>query len=117
MLDQFFNFILPPIEHFRLIGYWMAFFAAFLETALVVGFLLPGSVLLLLLGALSAGGHLDFGDLLWFAIAGAILGDNLNYWLGLRYGNQWIHEDVWFLKPKHFDKTRQFFDQIGRAHV
>jgi len=117
MVDQFFNLILPSIEHFHLVGYWVAFFAAFLETTLVVGLLLPGSTLLLLLGALSAGGHLDFGDLLWFAIAGAILGDNLNYWLGRRYGNQWTHDEVWFLKPVHFDKTRQFFDAHGAKSV
>ena len=79
MIEQLFNSILPSIEHFRLLGYWVAFFAAFLETALVIGLLLPGSTLLLLLGALSATGHLDFAGILWFAVAGAILGDNLNF--------------------------------------
>lgn len=117
MVEQFFNAILPSIEHFHLLGYWVAFLAAFLETALVVGLLLPGSTLLLLLGALSAAGYLDFGDLLWFAVAGAILGDNLNYWLGRRYGHQWIQEGVWFLKPEHFEQTRQFFDAHGAKSV
>ncbi|MDA0653547.1 MAG: hypothetical protein O3C49_09765 [Proteobacteria bacterium] len=92
MIEGLFPSILPSIEHFHLLGYWVAFFAALLETALVVGLLLPGSTLLLLLGALSASGHLDFGDLLWFAVAGAVLGDNFNYWLGRRYGNGWVRD-------------------------
>lgn len=117
MLEQFFNAILPSIEHFHLLGYWVAFFAALLETAFVVGLLLPGSTLLLLLGALSAAGYLDLGGLLWFAVAGAILGDNLNYWLGRRYGHRWIRDGVWFLKPEHFEQARGFFDAHGAKSV
>lgn len=91
--------------------------AAFLETALVVGLLLPGSTLLLLLGALSASGKLDIGDLLWFSVAGAVLGDNLNYWLGRRYGKRWISDGVWILKPDHFAKASEFFDRHGAKSV
>lgn len=117
MIEQLFNSVLPSIEHFHLLGYWVAFFAAFLETALVVGLLLPGSTLLLLLGALSATGHLDFAGVLWFAVAGAILGDNLNFWLGNRYGRTWIRDGVWLLKPEHFEQARRFFDVHGAKSV
>ena len=63
MIEQLFSSLLPSIEHLNLFGYWIAFFAALFETALVIGLLLPGSTLLLLLGALDASGKLDFGDL------------------------------------------------------
>lgn len=88
-IERLFTAILPSIEHFHLLGYWIAFFGALAETVLGVGLLLPGSTLLLLLGTLAASGYLDFGDLLWFAVAGAVLGDNVNYWLGARYGQRW----------------------------
>ncbi|AYH45687.1 bifunctional DedA family/phosphatase PAP2 family protein [Azoarcus sp. DN11] len=117
MVERFFAALLPSIEHFHLLGYWLAFLCALAETALGVGLLLPGSTLLLLLGALSAGGYLDFGDLLWFSIAGAVLGDNLNYWLGQRYGNQWARDGVWFLAPDHFELARRFFDRHGAKSV
>ncbi len=117
MIESLFASILPSLEHFHLLGYWLAFFAALLETAFVVGLLLPGSTLLLMLGALSASGHLDFVDLLWFAIAGAVLGDNFNYWLGQRYGNRWVRDGVWFLTPDHFGKARSFFDRHGAKSV
>jgi len=117
MIDNLFNLVLPSIEHFHLIGYWLAFFAALLETTLLIGMILPGSTFLLVLGAYSAGPHLDFGDLLWFAIVGAVLGDNLNYWLGKKYGKQWVKTGIWFIKPAHFDRTREFFDNHGAKSV
>ena len=117
MIERLFTTILPSIEHFHLLVYWVAFFAGLLETALVVGLLVPGSTLLLLLGALSASGHLDFGDLLWFAVAGAVLGENFNYGLGRRYGIGWVRDGVWFLIPDHFEHARRFFDRHGAKSV
>ncbi|MGE4560995.1 MAG: VTT domain-containing protein, partial [Desulfobulbus sp.] len=117
MIEKFITALLPSIEHVHLLGYWMAFFAALLETALVVGLLLPGSTFLLLLGALSAVNVLDFGDLLWFAVAGAVLGDTLNYWLGQRYGNTWIHGGLGFLSPTHFEYARRFFARHGAKSI
>ena len=103
MTDEITHFILPALGHLQGIGYWVAFIAALVETALVVGLFIPGSTLLLFLGALSASGRLDFTTLLWFAVAGAIIGDNLNYWLGKRYGQRWMRNGVGFLKQEHFD--------------
>ena len=117
MIERLFNAILPSIEHFHMLGYWAAFFAALLETALVAGLFLPGSTLLLLLGVLAAGSYLDFGDLLWFAVAGAVLGDNFNYWLGERYGKKWTRDGVWFLTPSHFEQAHRFFDRHGARSI
>lgn len=117
MIEKFFTALLPSIEHIHPLGYWVAFAAALLETALVVGLFVPGSTFLLLLGALAASGSLDFGDLVWFAVAGAFLGDNLNYWLGKRYGTTWTRDGVWFLTPDHFVYARRFFDRHGERSV
>jgi undecaprenyl-diphosphatase len=117
MIERLFTALLPSIEHVHLLGYWVAFAAALLETTLVVGLFLPGSTLLLLLGALSANGYLDFGDLVWFAVAGAFLGDNCNFWLGQRYGNKWTRTGVWFLTPAHFAHAHRFFDRHGAKSV
>lgn len=116
-MDKILTLLLPSIEHFQLLGYWFAFFAALFETVIVVGLFFPGSTLLLLLGALAANGQFDFGDLLWFAIAGAVLGDNLNYWLGQRYGHKWTSGGIWFITPEHLAKTRSFFDRHGAKSV
>ena len=98
-------------------GYWFAFIAAFAETLLVVGLLLPGSALILLMGMLAGQGYLDLGDLVGFAVAGAILGDNANYWLGRRYGRRWLSQDRWFFKTEHLHKAEDFFRRHGGKSV
>lgn len=117
MIEQLFQSLLPSIEHFHSLAYWLAFAMAFAETALVVGLIVPGSTLLLLLGALTATGKIDFAGVLWFGVAGAVLGDNLNYWLGKRYGQRWLKTGVWFLKPEHFEQAHEFFDRNGAKSV
>jgi len=113
MIEHLYELLLPSIGHFHSLAYWVAFAAAFAETALVVGLLVPGSTLLLLLGALSATGQIDFAGVFWFGVAGAVLGDNLNYWLGKRYGRRWLTAGVWFLKPGHFEQAHAFFNRNG----
>ncbi len=117
MADSFIHIILPALQHFQMLGYWTAFFAALLETTIGVGLILPGSTLILFLGTLSGRGYFDFGDLLWFAVIGAIIGDNVNYYLGKKYGAEWIKKGVLFLKPEHLEKGRTFFDAHGAKSV
>ncbi|MEJ2427320.1 MAG: LssY C-terminal domain-containing protein [Deltaproteobacteria bacterium] len=117
MVNDLINHILPSIEHFHFGGYWLAFFAAFLETTLGIGLLLPGSTIILVLGALSARGYVDTGDLVWFAVLGAILGDNINYYLGRRYGARWLEKGFWFLRSNHIEKARHFMDAHGAKSV
>ena len=109
--------LLPAIDHFHSIGYWLALFAALLETTVGIGLFIPGSMFILFLGALSAQGYLDVGDLLWFAIAGAIIGDNLNYYLGRKYGSKFTKDGIWFIKPEHLKKGKTFFDNHGAKSV
>lgn len=117
MINNLINFLLPSIEHYHVAGYWLAFFAALLETTFGIGLLLPGSTIILFLGALSARGYLDTGDLIWFAVVGAILGDNINYYLGRRYGPKWMEKGYWFLKSDYIDKTRNFMETHGAKSV
>jgi membrane protein DedA with SNARE-associated domain len=117
MINDFINTIIPSVEHFGIGGYWIAFFAALLETTVGIGLFLPGSTIILLLGAISARGYLDLGDLLWFAVAGAIIGDNINYYLGKRYGAKWLKKSIPFLKPQYLEKGMRFMDAHGAKSV
>ena len=117
MSDYIINILTPAVGHLGVMGYWIAFFAAMLETTIIIGLFLPGSTVILLLGAMSAYGYFDLGDLLWFAIAGAILGDNINFYLGKKYGSAWAQKGVWFLKQEYFEKAKSFFDAHGAKSV
>jgi membrane protein DedA with SNARE-associated domain len=117
MINDLINHILPSIEHVSAGGYWIAFFAALLETTFGIGLILPGSTIILFLGALSARGYLDIGDLIWFSVLGAIIGDNVNYYLGRKYGTKWLEKGFWFLKSNHIKKARNFMDTHGAKSV
>ena len=117
MINDMLHHLLPAIAHFRVAAYWIAFFAALLETTVGIGLILPGSTLILFLGAFSASGYLDVGDLIWFAVMGAIIGDNLNYYLGKKYGAKWLRKGFWFLKTQHIEKARQFLDAHGAKSI
>ncbi len=114
---HFIQSILPSIAHFHIIGYWIAFLAVLLETIIGIGLIIPGSTIVLFMGALAAGGVLDLGDLLWFAIAGAIIGDNLNYFIGKKYGSKIFKKGFWFIKPEHFKKGEIFFEKHGSKSI
>ncbi len=106
------NIILPNVAYFGVWGYWMVFFATLLETILIVGLFMPGSTIVLIFGALAANGYYDFGDLVFFAAIAALIGDNINYYIGRKYGYSWAR-NRWFIKEKHFEKGRYFFNTYG----
>ncbi|MEJ2728931.1 MAG: LssY C-terminal domain-containing protein [Deltaproteobacteria bacterium] len=117
MINDMIHHLLPAVAHFRVVGYWIALFAALLETTVGIGLILPGSTLILFLGAVSAGGYLDVGDLIWFAVMGAIIGDNLNYYLGKKYGARWLRGGFWLIKAQHAEKARLFMNTHGAKSV
>lgn len=114
---EFVQSLLPTIEHFHIAGYWIAFAAALLETIIGVGLFLPGSTTILFLGTLAGKGYFDLGDLLWFAAVGAIIGDNINYFIGRKYGAKILEKGFWFLEASHFKKGENFFKQYGTKSV
>ena len=116
-MEQIVSQLMSSLDNFHYLLYGLAFCAALFETALLIGLILPGSTMLLFLGAYSAGGNLNFTALWGFAVIGAILGDNLNYYLGKRFGNQWVKKGWWFLKAKHVDHTRHFLDAHGAKSI
>lgn len=61
-------------------GYWAVFLGISLESA---GIPLPGETITLVGGFLAGSGELNYWLVLASAIAGAVIGDNCGYWLGV----------------------------------
>lgn len=78
---MFFTYIQPLVATY---GYWAVFIIVMLESA---GVPLPGETALLL-AAIFAGatGQLDIAAVIAVAAAGAIIGDNIGFWVGRRFG-------------------------------
>jgi membrane protein DedA with SNARE-associated domain len=60
-------------------GYWAIFFGIMLENA---GVPLPGETITLVGGFLAGSGELTYGWVLACATGGAVIGDNIGYWIG-----------------------------------
>jgi membrane protein DedA with SNARE-associated domain len=89
-------------------GYWLIFGGIMLENA---GIPIPGETITLAGGFLAGNGELRFIYVLGCAIAGAILGDNLGYWLG-RWGGMGLLENaakVFRLPADEVTKARDKF--------
>lgn len=65
-------------------AYLTVFLAALLEAIPVLGAVIPGSTIILALGALVPGGELGLGPVLAAATSGAMLGDGMAFWIGHR---------------------------------
>lgn len=68
--------------HWTLVG---VFLVALGESLAVVGLIVPGAAMMVAAGALVALGAIGFWPTLLAAVAGAITGDGLSYWLGRHY--------------------------------
>lgn len=109
--------LFPDPTHFYVTGYWIAFFAALVETTIGIGLIIPGSTIILILGALSARGSFDTYDLIWFAATGAILGDNINYYLGRKYASRWQEHGFGLLKLSQIEKSKYFINKYGLTSI
>jgi membrane protein DedA with SNARE-associated domain len=65
-------------------GYLVVFFGVMLES---VGEPLPGETILIAAGPPVHRGVLDFGDTLFLGSFGAVVGDQIGYWIG-RFGGE-----------------------------
>lgn len=89
------------------------FTIAFLETLLLVGFIFPGSLALVAIGGLIASGVLDLWTTLFWAFAGAVVGDNLSFWIGVYFKEPLKHSRLYARHEHAFMKGEQFFDKYG----
>ena len=93
------------------------FVVAMTESLAVVGILVPGAVLMLGAGALVGVGAVGFWPLLFAAVAGAIAGDGLSYWLGRRYRDRLRGGWPFRNHPQWLERGEKFFRRHGAKSV
>ena len=107
------------IEEYGTLTYLILFLIVFAETGLVFMPLLPGDSLLFAAGALAAStGALKVWLIILLLIAAALLGDNVNYFVGKFLGTQIKQrERVLFLKREYLERTEAFYAKHGGKTV
>ncbi len=97
-------------------GYVVIFAGMLLENA---GLPLPGETLTLLGGYAAGSGQMSLFGVIGAAATGAILGDNIGYWIGRRLGwDLLLRLGLWLRQsPEQMDQLRQRFLRHANASV
>ncbi|MGG7662572.1 DedA family protein [Dyadobacter sp. BHUBP1] len=126
-LTQFIDFFLHLdkhlfniVEEYGTLTYVILFLIVFTETGLVIMPLLPGDSLLFAAGAIAANETtgLNVWLIIIILIIAALLGDNVNYFIGKTFGGQIKkREKILFLKREYLEKTEAFYEKHGGSTV
>ncbi len=102
----------------QLVGYPGVAGAIFLESGVPFGFFLPGASLLFTAGLLAGQGFFNPWVLVPLVTLAAVLGDNVGYWIGSRYGIKlFLRPDSRFFKHEHLERAKEFYEKYGRQAV
>lgn len=86
----------------------------FAESGMFVGFFLPGDTLLLSAGVFAAQGKLPLVLTIFVIAIAAILGDNVGYHIGNRYGRRvFAKEDGIIFRKSYVDQAEKFYQRFG----
>lgn len=112
--------IKPFLDWLQLHPQWGGFITgcvALVESLVVIGLLVPGTVMMTAIGTLIGAGILPFYSTTAWAIGGAIVGDVFSFWLGYHYHAHL--KDFWPFRthPKILEKGEQFFISHGRKGI
>ena len=103
---------LGPWAHLAI---WAVVFA---ESGLLVGFFLPGDSLLFTAGFLASQNFLNIYLLIGGAFICAVLGDNVGYATGNKFGRRLFRkEDSWLFHKKHLVTAQKFYDKHGKNTI
>ncbi len=93
------------------------FLVALVESLAVVGLIVPGVIMMLGAGALIATGALQFWPVCLWAVAGAVAGDGLSYWLGRHFQGRLTTMWPFSRYPESLDSGVRFFEKYGGKSV
>lgn len=79
-----------------------------------IGLPLPNTLVLLAVGAFAALGDFNFALLVIVALSAFVMGDNVSYWIGRRWGSKvlrWMEGRL--IKFQTLERSRVYFDRLG----
>jgi membrane-associated protein len=95
-------------------GYLAIGLTIFAESGLLIGFFLPGDTLLFGAGILAAQGVFNLPLLISVIVASAIIGDNVGYSIGRRFGPRLFKkQDGAIFKQEYLQRAEAFYEKHG----
>ena len=116
-MDSFVHSLMDFVTQNAAWAFPIIFIVTFGESFVFLSLAFPGTSVLLAAGALISAGALPLWPILIGAIIGAVLGDSISYWLGLRYGH--LTETRWpfTTHPEILPRGYAFFERHGVKSV
>lgn len=116
VMQAYINDILPSIPSLGIWGYWLIGLLAFGEAMVLTSVFAPGTVVVVLGGALVARGIYDFGDMIWFVAIGTILGAEISFKIGAK-GASLFQEGRRVFSQGHLERGKRFFEKYGAPSI
>lgn len=116
-MPSYVNIIIEYLNHHPMIGLVFTFFIAMVESIAILGTIIPGMLTMSIIGMLVGSGIMPLGFTLLISILGALTGDFLSYWFGIRYRDH-IYQ-MWPFKKyrKLMELGEKFFAKHGGKSV
>lgn len=107
------------LAHYEMLTYAILVAIIFVETGLIIMPLLPGDSLLFAVGLLaSSTGKLDIQIIIPLLISAALLGDNVNHFVGKHF-SKFVksRKQILFFKHEYLTQTEAFYEKHGGKAV
>ena len=99
-------------------GYFGVWTIVFIETGLFFGVFLPGNSMLFTAGVFASQGLFNIGLLTMGTFVCAVLGNNIGYTTGARFGRKlFTKEDSWLFHKKHLLTAHNFYERHGKETI
>jgi undecaprenyl-diphosphatase len=117
VLDRVIEFLRPYLSVPW--GYVIVGVATFLENSVGAGVVVPGETLVILGGFYARVGDLWLPLIALVAVVGAIVGDNVGYWIGRRFGRGFVerHGRMLFITEERLERVEGYYASHGGKTV
>lgn len=115
-MQTYVNELLPSLQSLGIWGYWIIGLLAFGEALVLTSVFAPGTVVVVLGGALAAQGIYDFGDMIWFVAIGTTLGAEFSFRIGAR-GTDLFREGRRVFSASYLERGQRFFARYGAPSI
>lgn len=111
------------LQRYQSIAYLILFMGSMVETIIGLSFLFFGEIFFLAGGILASTGTLDIRKVIVVLYLGGIIGDNISYFIGRKYGIK-LYESFSryrffkrFINEKNYDRGVTYFTKVGPVSV
>lgn len=108
--------VLPVVAQIGIWFYILVALMALLESTILIGTFVPGTVILLFFGFTASQGEVSLLGVIVATSIGAVIGDFISYGFG-RYGRGFVHDNKGLLRMSHVEVGKAFFVKHGGKSV